>query len=121
MKRIITLCVFLMLCHAAKAQNEPNDCVDAITVCGNGTFASNADGLGDIQEVSGCGGQEHNSIWLKINIAQSGTLGFNLIPDNPDINVDYDFWVFWAKQSVLKSWKSYTLLYHKSCRGRIDE
>ncbi len=75
-------------------QNPPNDCVNAITVCGNGVFASNATGIGNIQEVSGCGGLEHNSLWLHINIVQAGTLGFDIIPDDPDVNVDYDFWVY---------------------------
>ncbi|WP_372753496.1 T9SS type B sorting domain-containing protein [Mariniflexile sp.] len=73
---------------------EPNDCVDAVTVCGNGNFSSNASGIGNSQEISSCGGFEHNSFWLKVDIVQAGTLGFNLIPADTDINVDYDFWVF---------------------------
>ena len=77
-----------------QAQNEPNDCVNAITVCGNDTFMSNANGIGNIQEVTGCGGFENNSIWLHINIVQGGTLGFDLIPENTSISVDYDFWVY---------------------------
>ncbi|MDG5491176.1 hypothetical protein N4270_06480, partial [Psychroserpens sp. SPM9] len=55
---------------------------------------SNANGIGAIQEVSGCGGFEHNSLWLEVNIVQAGTLGFDLIPEDPDIMVDYDFWVY---------------------------
>ena len=102
MMRNKLLFIFIFCCTTIFAQytlipvvnNEPNDCVNAITVCGNETFYSNASGIGDIQEVSGCGGFEHNSIWLKINIVQSGTLGFDLIPDDPSISVDYDFWVF---------------------------
>ena len=73
------------------SQNQPNDCVNAVTICGNGNFSSNSSGIGTIQEVSGCSGFEHNSIWLKINIVQGGTLGFDLIPNDPNINVDYDF------------------------------
>ncbi|POS01417.1 hypothetical protein Q361_111128, partial [Flavobacterium croceum DSM 17960] len=76
------------------SQNQPNDCVNAVTICGNGNFSSNSSGIGTIQEVSGCSGFEHNSIWLKINIVQGGTLGFDLIPNDPNINVDYDFWVY---------------------------
>ncbi|MEZ4855699.1 MAG: T9SS type B sorting domain-containing protein [Gelidibacter sp.] len=93
MKKLVILSFFSLFLLKANAQ-EPNDCVNAVTVCGNGNFQSNASGIGNIQEVSGCGGFEHNSLWLRINIVQSGTLGFDLIPSDPDILVDYDFWVY---------------------------
>lgn len=73
---------------------QPNDCANAIIVCGNANFSSNASGIGTIQEVAGCGGFEHNSIWIKVNIVRTGTLGFNLIPNDPSLVVDYDFWVY---------------------------
>ena len=92
MKKIVALIILLFL-NTLFAQ-EPNDCVNAITVCGNGVFSSNADGIGNFQEVSGCSSFEHNTIWLKINIVQAGTLGFHIRPNDPDILVDYDFWVF---------------------------
>ncbi|WP_265173589.1 hypothetical protein, partial [Flavobacterium sp. MFBS3-15] len=94
MKRKFIFGLLCLLSQLAQAQNEPNDCVNAITVCGNGDFASNADGIGNVQEVFGCSSSENNSIWLKINIVQGGTLGFELTPDNQDIMVDYDFWVY---------------------------
>jgi gliding motility-associated-like protein len=93
MKKVLALFSILFYTSLLFAQ-EPNDCINAITVCGNGNFISDATGIGTVQEVSGCGGEEHNSIWLKINIVQSGTLGFDLIPNNSSILVDYDFWVF---------------------------
>ena len=93
MKKILFTIISIVSFLITQAQ-EPNDCINAITVCGNGTFSSNANGLGAIQEVSGCEGQEENSLWLEVNIVQSGTLGFDLIPNDPDIMVDYDFWVF---------------------------
>lgn len=98
MKKILTLFLVLIFVNLSLAQNEPNDCVNAITVCGNGNFISNASGEGDIQEVSGCSGFEHNSLWLKINVIQSGSLGFDIIPKNTSISVDYDFWVFAANK-----------------------
>jgi gliding motility-associated-like protein len=75
-----------------------NDCVDAITVCGNNNFSGlDATGIG-IQELSPdtnpCFSQENNSLWLKLLIKNGGTLGFNLIPESPDIEVDFDFWIF---------------------------
>ena len=94
--KAIKFAIFLVFCSFYSFSQTPNDCVNAITVCGNGTFTSNASGIGAVQEVAGCGGLEHNSIWLKINIVNAGTLGFNLIPTNTDLSVDYDFWVYGA-------------------------
>jgi large repetitive protein len=100
MNKISTLFLILFNASLVVAQTLPNDCVRAITVCGNGTFFSNASGIGTVQEINGasCGGSESNSLWLKITIAASvipgSTLGFNLIPDDPSTNVDYDFYVF---------------------------
>ncbi len=91
---ILAVCFFYQSIYA----QLPNDCVNAITVCGNGIFSSNANGIGNTQEVSGCSGMEHNSIWLKINVVQSGDLGFHIRPNNPDILVDYDFWVYGANR-----------------------
>ncbi len=94
MKKLITIFLVLIFANPILCQNEPNDCVNALVVCGNGTFSSNADGIGDTQEVAGCYSSEHNSLWIKINIVQSGTLGFDLIPNDPSLDVDYDFWVY---------------------------
>ncbi|WP_300566063.1 Ig-like domain-containing protein [Flavobacterium sp.] len=94
MKKILILFLVLIFANPILGQNLPNDCVNALVVCGNGTFSSNASGSGNVQEVAGCSSSEHNSLWIKINIVQSGTLGFDLIPNDPDINVDYDFWVY---------------------------
>ncbi|GHA28176.1 hypothetical protein GCM10007103_07170 [Salinimicrobium marinum] len=68
----------------------------AIEVCGNGKISSNASGFG-VQEVNlnnSCGSLEHNSLWIKIEITTSGTLGFTLTPTNTAMEVDYDFFVF---------------------------
>lgn len=98
MKKILTLFLVLIFVNISLAQIEPNDCVNAIVICGNGNFISNANGIGTIQEVSGCSGFEHNSLWLKINVIQAGTLGFDIVPNNSSILVDYDFWVFAANK-----------------------
>ena len=84
---------FLIMCPFFGIAQQPNDCVNAIVICGNGSFSSNASGAG-VQEVSGCSSEEHNSIWIRVDIVQSGTLGFDLIPENTDLSVDYDFWVY---------------------------
>ncbi|TPD66876.1 T9SS type B sorting domain-containing protein [Flavobacterium microcysteis] len=74
-----------------------NDCSDAIVVCGNTGFQGlSATGVG-IQELSSnntCSSQENNSIWLRLSIDTGGTLGFILTPENSDIEVDFDFFIF---------------------------
>ncbi|MFB9090450.1 beta strand repeat-containing protein, partial [Flavobacterium paronense] len=93
MKNVLSLFFLLFFLNVVIAQ-QPNDCVNALTICGNGAFYSNASGGGNDDEINSCGGFENNSLWLEIHIAQGGTLGFNLIPDDPSVVVDYDFWVF---------------------------
>ena len=93
MKKLISVLLLFLWFNTVFAQT-PNDCVNSITVCGNGNFSSNATGSGNTMEVASCGSLEHNTIWLKITIAQPGSLGFDLIPNNTNISVDYDFWVF---------------------------
>ncbi len=86
---------FLLFSFLTLAQ-QPNDCVNSVTVCGNSSFSLDVNGIGT-QELSNsntCQSQENNSIWLTINIAQSGTLGFTLTPASSNINEDYDFFVF---------------------------
>ncbi len=79
-----------------------NDCVNAIVVCGNSTIESNVSGFG-VQELdneqNSCFFEEVNSIWFKLYIAESGSLSFTLIPDETDISVDYDFYIFGPSDS----------------------
>lgn len=76
---------------------QANDCSDAIVVCGNTSVASNASGFG-IQELDAtanpCTFEEINSLWLTINIDTDGDLAFVIRPDDPNLEVDYDFYVF---------------------------
>jgi hypothetical protein len=59
--KALKFAIFLILCSFYSFSQTPNDCINAITICGNGTFTSNASGIGAVQEVEGCGGLEHNS------------------------------------------------------------
>lgn len=74
-----------------------SDCIDAIVVCGNSGFNGlTVTGVGT-QELNNnvtCGSNEHNSIWLRLDISTSGTLGFTLIPESNDISEDFDFFIF---------------------------
>lgn len=93
---------FFLLIHGFSWAQRANDCTDAIVVCGNSTIESNATGFG-VQELdntaNACFFEETNSLWLRLNIAQSGDLAFVLTPDSADINVDYDFFVFGPSNS----------------------
>ncbi|MCC9066574.1 T9SS type B sorting domain-containing protein [Flavobacterium piscisymbiosum] len=91
----ISFLLFLFSSHI----NAQNDCKDAIIVCGNSGFQGlNAIGPGDVLEYNisenSCFSSENNSIWLKLLIKTSGTLGFILKPESQDIVVDFDFLVF---------------------------
>ena len=71
----------------------PNDCLNYIQACSNQNIAYDVSGFGT-QEIASCGSEEHNSLWLRVTIEQSGTLGFILKPTSTAITEDYDFWVF---------------------------
>jgi len=75
---------------------QPNDCTNAVTVCGNSNFSLDVNGIGtqELNNSNACQGQENNSIWLKVTIATSGTLAFTLTPSSNNISEDYDFFIF---------------------------
>ena len=89
--------VFGLLFFGYLVSNAQNDCSDAIVVCGNSGFQGlTATGFGT-QELNGlttCQSEENNSIWLKLSINSSGTLGFELIPESTDITIDFDFFMY---------------------------
>ncbi|MGB7394678.1 MAG: T9SS type B sorting domain-containing protein [Pricia sp.] len=87
----------LLLFSTAVLAQSANDCSNAVVVCGNSVITSNASGFGTQKLDSGinpCAFEEVNSIWLQLNIDQTGLLEFLLTPDDPDIEVDYDFYIF---------------------------
>ena len=94
--RKIFLSVFSLFCGLGLAQTA-NDCTNAIVVCGNSVITSNVSGFGT-QELDGsanpCEYAEKNSLWLQLNIDESGTLEFTLTPDDTDIEADYDFYIY---------------------------
>jgi gliding motility-associated-like protein len=91
------LIAIAFLCSSIFCQSqEPNDCVNAITVCGNSSFVFDVNGQGveEVQGLNSCGSGENNSIWFQVTIAQSGTLAFTLTPASAAISEDYDFFLF---------------------------
>lgn len=89
--------IFLLFLLSSAILLSQNDCKDAITVCGNSGYSDLiVSGFG-AQELSGsntCSSKENNSIWFKLHIKTTGTLGFTLTPVNKDINEDFDFFIF---------------------------
>jgi len=90
MKKTLLLFLFLI----SQTFFSQADCSTALSVCGNSNITYNPSGTGNVYEsLGGClTTGEHNSIWYKITIATSGTLTFNLVPNDPD--ADYDWAVY---------------------------
>lgn len=68
------------------------DCISAITVCGNSGINYTPSGIGNTNEIlGGCLSYENHSVWYKFTIATSGTLTFDLVPTGP---VDYAWAIY---------------------------
>ncbi|WP_341215595.1 T9SS type B sorting domain-containing protein [uncultured Wocania sp.] len=92
----ISVLIIFLLCYNNTLGQQPTDCIDAVIACGNSNVNLNVSGVGT-QELSGsntCSSQENNSVWLKVTLVTSGTLGFTLTPNSTAITEDYDFFVF---------------------------
>ncbi|MBW7676225.1 T9SS type B sorting domain-containing protein [Chryseobacterium chendengshani] len=85
--------LFILFCISQSLFSQA-DCSTALTVCGNSTINYGPTGIGAVNEsLGGClTTGEHNSIWYKLTIATSGTLTFNLVPNDPD--ADYDWAIY---------------------------
>ncbi|SRX54119.1 hypothetical protein [Aequorivita sp. CIP111184] len=88
---------FFTFSIAAIAQN-PNDCVNAIIICGDSSLGVDPSGIGFDEfslpgnEVPPCYIFDQNNIWFKFIIIESGTFTFDIVPDNGED--DYDFAIF---------------------------
>ncbi len=89
--------IFFVFTSIYVNSQQANDCVDAIVVCGNTNISTNVSGFGT-QELDAttnpCTYEELNSLWLSVTIATGGSLAFTIRPDDTDLEVDYDFYVF---------------------------
>ncbi len=97
-KHNISYLLILPFCFTINflSAQQPTDCVNAITVCGDSEISLDVNGIGT-QELFGlnnCSSQENNSLWLKVTLVTDGTLGFILTPESTSIVEDYDFFVF---------------------------
>jgi len=93
----IFLISFIFISTFSYSQN-PNDCVNAIVLCSNSNIGLDPNGIGfDDFSLPGnnqpdCYFFDQHNIWFEINIQVSGTLTFDIIPD--DGIADYDFAIF---------------------------
>lgn len=74
-----------------------NNCSQALIVCGNNNYtglSATGAGVQELNSGNNCGSQENNSLWLKVNIQNGGTLGFTITPQSSSIGIDFDFFVF---------------------------
>ncbi|MGY3793733.1 T9SS type B sorting domain-containing protein [Aquimarina sp. 433] len=101
MKKILLFgFVFLISFFKGNAQNEPTDCVNSIIVCGNTNLELNSNGVGTNDFASpnsnppDCSFSESQSLWIRVNIVQSGTLAFTITPEATSPEEDYDFAVY---------------------------
>lgn len=85
--------LFILFCLSQTFYSQA-DCATALSVCGNSNINYNPTGIGLTDEtLGGClWSGEHNSIWYKLTVATSGTLTFDIIPNDPD--ADYDWAVY---------------------------
>jgi len=91
MKKLLLTVLPFVFCGIMQAQNRPNNCVNAIDVWRNEPFTSNTNSAGTaVDVITGDG----NTVWLKINVIQSGTLGCDITPKNQKAGHTYNFWVY---------------------------
>lgn len=95
MKKLLS--ILFIFTYINVSSQQATDCINAIIVCGNTNIATNASGFGT-QELdpltTPCGLKELNSLWLNVTIAVGGSLAFIIQPDEDDLVIDYDFYIF---------------------------
>ncbi|WP_397301871.1 T9SS type B sorting domain-containing protein [Nonlabens ulvanivorans] len=93
-----TYILFFFLCSVMGYSQNPNDCTDAILLCGDTSFGISPSGIG-VNEfaqagnpVPTCFSFQTNQAWFRVEIQTTGTFSFALTPDTAQ--ADYDFAVF---------------------------
>nr|MDQ3100726.1 CUB domain-containing protein [Bacteroidota bacterium] len=75
----------------------PEDCIGGTTICGNQSFSSNANGTGNVADLtlatSGCLlSTEQQGTWYTFSPSTSGTVAFGINPSNPANDYDFALW-----------------------------
>jgi gliding motility-associated-like protein len=96
MRKILFFCVVLFL-QIGLAQN-PNDCNNAILLCGDTDLGINPSGIGTNEFAQPgnltptCFNFQTDQVWFRVEMETTGSFRFALTPDTPQ--ADYDFAVF---------------------------
>uniref|UniRef100_UPI00046FB7DF hypothetical protein n=1 Tax=Aquimarina megaterium TaxID=1443666 RepID=UPI00046FB7DF len=99
-KKLLLTLLLTSVFFIGYSQNEPTDCVNSIIVCGDTNLELNSNGVGinDFalpgNNAPACSFTESQSLWLRVNIVQSGTLAFTITPESSSTAEDYDFAVY---------------------------
>jgi len=93
-----TIVLLLLLWSLCSFSQNPNDCENAIILCGNSSLGLDPTGVGNDEfslpgnNAPSCYSFNNNTIWLKFEITGDGDFTFDLIPSN-GID-DYDFAIY---------------------------
>ncbi|RLJ62377.1 hypothetical protein CLV86_1981, partial [Lacinutrix venerupis] len=92
----ITFILFLLIQSTFSYAQQPNDCVNAVVVCGDSDIVLDVNGAGNNSNEfpTSCSSGENNSLWLEVTVTTSGSLAFTLTPNSTAITEDYDFFIF---------------------------
>lgn len=96
--KLYLLLLFFSILTTINAQNNPNDCINAIPICGTSNLGVDPTGAGFDEfslpnnNLPECYDFGQNTIWFRFDIIGDGPLTFDLIPDN-GVD-DYDFAIF---------------------------
>jgi gliding motility-associated-like protein len=95
MNKLFSIFILFFIFTTVSFSQSPNDCVDAIQICGNSNIDLDVDGVGNPDTFSNaCGMVENNAIWFRLTFEESGNFGFILTPESDAIAEDYDFSLF---------------------------
>jgi gliding motility-associated-like protein len=95
MNKLFSILLLFLFFSTTVFSQTPNDCINAIQICGNSNIDLDVAGVG-IQESfsNACGMVENNTIWFRLTFEQAGNFGFILTPNSTAITEDYDFSLF---------------------------
>lgn len=95
MKSLLICLLFLNLTFLKAQTNFANDCISAMQVCSSNVnieenqLNSFGNNIIEFDFASNCIPFQMKGVWLRIKINESGLLGFNIIPSNPNHDVDF--------------------------------
>ncbi|MEM5564272.1 T9SS type B sorting domain-containing protein [Psychroserpens sp. AS72] len=94
MNKLFSIALLFFITTLSYSQT-PNDCINAIQICGNSNIDLDVAGVGTQEFFDNeCSMVENNTIWFRLTFEQAGNFGFILTPNSTAITEDYDFALF---------------------------